>query len=119
MVSKLVELLDVHLRNHAGGTAEAVESDHGVAHSFRCGRVVLLKGSTKRINTRRHKTDCRCDELVHQDGVRVREETVRQPTEWRKFLAFESAGHGRSFGEKSSQIRPRMAGVLIYILAYT
>ena len=116
MVSKLVELLDVHLRNHAAGTAEPVGSDHGVAHSFRCGRVVLLKGSTKRINTRRHKTDRWCDKLVHQDGMRVHEETVRQPTQRRKFLAFESAGHGRSFGEESSHIRPRMTDVLIDIL---
>ena len=54
MVSKLVELLDVHLRNHAAGTAEPVESDHGVA------------GRRKPAN---HLSDV--DALVNQDTLSV------------------------------------------------
>ena len=42
MVGEVAELLDVYLRDHAKGTAEAVESDDCVAHSLRRGRAVRL-----------------------------------------------------------------------------
>ena len=98
LISKVVESFDVHLRNHAEGTVDGVESHDGVAHGFRRGRVVCLEGSTERIDTRRYETDRRCGDLIHQNGVRVDEETVRQPAEWRELLAFKSALHGCSFG---------------------
>ena len=118
LISKAAESFDVYLRDHAKGTAEAVESDDCVAHGLRRGRVVRLKGSTKCIDARRYETDRRCDDLVHQDSVRVREETVRQSTEGRKLVAFKSAGHSRSFGEKSPQIRPCMTDMRAYVLLY-